>query len=87
MLEDLFDNILIFIQINGHTANKKEWIAEMLSGRFIYNVIKVKKASAEVYGETAVLVGKAAFTVTIGGYKGNFNLLYTEVYTIKNKKW
>ena len=37
-----------------------------------------------MYGNTAVLVGKAAFTVNGGSV---YNLVYTEVYTKKNGKW
>ncbi|PTT11366.1 hypothetical protein DBR27_06195, partial [Flavobacterium sp. HMWF030] len=40
--------------------------------------------SVKVYGDTAVLVGKALFTVN-GGSK--YNLVYTEVYTKKNNQW
>jgi hypothetical protein len=37
-----------------------------------------------VYGDTAVLAGKAYFTVNGGSI---YKLVYTEVYTKKNEKW
>ena len=83
-VEELYDDDLVFIHITGHISNKKEWIGEMRSGRFIYNQINIKEASTKVYGNTAVLVGKAAFVVNGGS---RYNLIYTEVYTRKNDKW
>ena len=84
LVEDLFDDNLVFVHLNGHISNKKEWIGEMRPGKFVYNEINVKEASAKVYGNTAVLVGKAIFTVNGGSV---YKLVYTEVYTKKNDKW
>lgn len=82
--DDLYDDDLVFIHITGHISSKKEWISQMSSGSFVYNQINVKEASAKVYGNTAVLVGKASFVVNGGS---RYNLIYTEVYTKKNDKW
>jgi hypothetical protein len=84
LVEDLFDDSLVFVHINGHISNKKEWIVEMRSGRFVSNQINIKEASAKVYGNTAVLMGKATFVVNRGR---RYNLVYTELYTKKNDKW
>ncbi|SNC65274.1 protein of unknown function [Hymenobacter gelipurpurascens] len=87
LVEDLFDDELVFIHLNGHFSSKKEWIQELRTKRFVYNSIDLKEASAKVYGDTAVLVGRATFKVTMGGSKGTYNLVYTEVYTKKQGKW
>ncbi len=50
----------------------------------MYNKIELKDASAKVYGNTAVLAGKAIFTVNGGSV---YKLVYTEVYTKKNNQW
>jgi hypothetical protein len=84
LVEDLFDDELVFIHITGHTTTKAQWIKELKTGSFVYNKIQVKEASAKVYGNTAVLVGKAYFTVNGGSF---YKLVYTEVYTKKNEKW
>jgi hypothetical protein len=83
-VEDLYDDGLVFVHLNGHISNKKEWISQMRSGSFVYNQINEKEATVKAYGTTAVLVGKASFVVN-GGSK--YNLIYTEVYTKKNEKW
>jgi ketosteroid isomerase-like protein len=84
LVEDLFDDDLVFVHITGHITTKKDWIAQMRSRSFFYNKIELKEHSAKVYGNTAVLVGKAKFTVNGGSI---YNLVYTEVYTTKNDKW
>jgi hypothetical protein len=83
-VEDLYDDSLIFVHLNGHISSKKEWVGEMRSGSFVYDRINIREASAKVYGNTAVLVGKATFVVN-GGSK--YNLAYTEVYTKKSNAW
>jgi ketosteroid isomerase-like protein len=84
LVEDLFDDELVFIHITGHTTTKAEWIKQLKSGSFVYNKIEQKEAAVKVYGDTAVLVGKAYFTVNGGSL---YKLVYTEVYTKKNEKW
>lgn len=84
LLADLFDEELVFIHLTGHTTTKTDWINQLKTGTFIYNKIVQKEASVKVYGNTAVLVGKAAFTVNGGSV---YKLIYTEVYTKKNEQW
>ena len=83
-VQDLYDDSLVFVHLNGHISNKKEWIAQMRTHSFVYNQITVKEATAKVYANTAVLVGKALFIVN-GGSK--YNLVYTEVYTKNDNQW
>jgi Domain of unknown function (DUF4440) len=84
LVENLFDDELVFVHITGHITNKKEWISQLRSKSFVYNTIEPKEVSAKVYGNTAVLVGKAKFTVNGGSV---YHLVYTEVYTNKNNHW
>ncbi|MDI6032977.1 nuclear transport factor 2 family protein [Flavobacterium sp. LB2P84] len=84
LVEDLFDDELVFIHITGHTTSKKEWIGQMKSGSFVYDKIELKEHSSKIYGNTAVLVEKAKFSVNGGSV---YKLVYTEIYTKKNEKW
>jgi ketosteroid isomerase-like protein len=86
-VEDLFDDDLIFVHLNGHVTSKAEWIGQMRSGRFVYKRIQPHAMSARVYGEAAVLFGKATFDVSMGGFAGSFNLVFTEVYVRKAGVW
>lgn len=84
LVENLFDDDLIFVHITGHITSKNEWISQMRSKSFVYNKIELKEHSAKVYGDTAVIVGKAKFTVNGGSV---YHLVYTEVYTKKSNHW
>ena len=84
LIEDLFDDNLVFVHLTGNISTKTDWIHQLRTGSFIYDKIVQKEASAKVYGNTAVLVGKATFTVNGGSV---YKLLYTEVYAQKNGKW
>ncbi|MFV8343640.1 nuclear transport factor 2 family protein [Flavobacterium sp. XS2P39] len=84
LVEDLFDDELVFIHITGQITSKKEWISQMRSRSFVYDKIELKEHAVKLYGSTAVLVGKATFTINGGSV---YKLVYTEVYTTKNEKW
>jgi hypothetical protein len=84
LLADLFDDELVFIHLTGDVTTKVDWISQLKRGTFVYNKIEEKEASARVYGNTAVLVGRAKFTVNGGSV---YHLIYTEVYTKKSNKW
>jgi ketosteroid isomerase-like protein len=86
-VEDIFDDDLIFVHLNGNITSKNEWISQLRSGRFIYNAIEVKEVSAKSYGDAAVLVGKAEYTVTMTGFRSKYRLVYTEVYAKKDGRW
>lgn len=81
---NLFDDELIFVHITGNRTSKTEWIAQLKSRSFAYHKIDPQEHSAKVYGNTAVLVGKAWFTVNGSSI---YKLIYTEVYVKKNSEW
>ena len=84
LLTNLFDDELVFIHITGHVTTKTEWINQLRTRAFVYDKIQQKEANVKVYGDTAVLVGRANFTVNGGSV---YHLIYTEVYTKKNNQW
>jgi len=86
-VEDLFDDELIFVHLTGHVSSKREWIEQMRSGRFLYKRIEPREMTARVYGEAAVLFGKAVFSVQMGGGSGTYDLAFTEVYALKASRW
>lgn len=86
-VNDLFDDDLEFTHITGRVTSKREWIDELRSKRFIYNSIEDKGASVEVAGHRATLIGRAIFNVTMGGFRGRFDIDFTEVYERKGDRW
>jgi hypothetical protein len=86
-VEDLFDDELIFVHLNGHVTTKKAWIAEMRSRRFVYRRIAPREMVARLYDGAGVVFGKARFDVTMNGYSGSYDLAFTEVYVRKQDGW
>jgi len=86
-LEDLFDDGLVFVHLNGNITSRQAWMDELRSGRFRYDRIDHKASFVKSHGSTAVLVGRAAFHVSMGGFKATYNLVYTEVYVNTSGTW
>lgn len=85
LIEDLFDDNLVFVHITGRITTKEDWISQLRTKRFVYNKIEQLEASVKLYAKTAVLVGKANFTVNGGSV---YPLVYTEIYNLKKSgKW
>ncbi len=81
---NLFDDDLFFVHLTGHITSKTEWINQLKAKSFVYTKIDPQEHHATLYGNVAVLVGKAWFTVNGGSI---YKLIYTEVYTKKNNEW
>jgi Domain of unknown function (DUF4440) len=84
-LEDLFDDELVFVHLNGYISSKAEWMGELRTRRFVYERIEPQETSARALSENAgVVVGRGTFTVN-GGLV--FPLVCTEVYTRQGGQW
>jgi len=86
-LEAVFDDDLVFVHLNGNVTSKRAWMDELRSGRFRYERIDHAESSVRSYGTTAVLVGRAAFHVSMGDFKATYKLVYTEVYAKTSNVW
>jgi hypothetical protein len=80
----LFDDELVFVHLNGHITSKPEWMSELRSQRFVYEQIEPHASSVRVFGDAAVVVGRATFVVN-GGMV--FKLVCTEVYARRGEPW
>lgn len=86
-LESILDDRLIFVHSNGWAENRQEFIQDIKSGKLRYQDIQVMEASARIYSNTAILIGKGKFKVLLDGNPLELTLSYTEVYIQKNGKW
>jgi hypothetical protein len=86
-LEAMLDDRLLFIHSNGWTETKEEFIQDIKSGKLRYMDIEVTEATARIYSNAAIVVGKGKFKVLLEGNELVINLYYTEVYVWKNDKW
>ncbi len=86
-LEGVLDARLMFVHSNGWTETKGELIQDIKSGKLRYKNIESRDVVVRVYPQTAILTGKGNFNVILDGSELTFNLAYTEVYVMKDKKW
>jgi hypothetical protein len=77
-IANLFDDGLLFVHITGHITSKAEWIKQLKNKSFVYNKIEPQEHHAQTYGNTAVLVGKAWFTVNGVAFINWFILKFTQ---------
>jgi len=80
-LANLFDEKFVVVSSSGETQSKKQYITRLKSGSFNHNGIEVEENTAMVVNNTAMVIGKGKFTVTVSGNNKLLHLSYTEVFT------
>ncbi|MFV8361406.1 DUF4440 domain-containing protein [Flavobacterium sp. LS1P3] len=86
LLENIFDEKFVVVGGDGSSQNKTQYITLLRSGNFEHNSIDITEQTATVVNNTATVVGKGRFTVTISGNKITLLLSYIEVFTRPNAK-
>ena len=86
-LETVLDDRLIFIHSTGWIQTKQELLTDVKSGKLNYQTIDVSDLEVRVYGTAAIATGTGIFTGTNTGEPFVVNLMFTEVYILKNKIW
>jgi hypothetical protein len=85
-IERIFDDKFVVVGGDGVPSYKKQYMTTLRSGNFVHNAIDIEENVATVVNNTASVIGKAKFTVTIDGKKLTFRLAYIEVFTRKNSR-
>ena len=62
-------------------------IEALETGRLNYQRMDASDVKIRVYGDTAILTGKAKVEVVSGGNPLTFGLIFTDVYTKKEGQW
>ncbi|MEN9980892.1 MAG: hypothetical protein RL542_679 [Bacteroidota bacterium] len=83
-LDTIFHEQFVVFSSNGMNQFKKDYIKRLQSGAFIHNSINVEENKATVTENTAVVIGKGRFAVTVSGNKADLHLDYIEVFTRKD---
>jgi hypothetical protein len=87
LLEELLDESYALEHITGYVQPKREWIADIGSGRMRYHSEQERSTSAEVTGDNAVLVGRSVVDATIRGSRGTWDLQLTTQYERIDGRW
>ena len=83
-LEKVFDDKFVVVNGAGESQTKKQYIETLRGGNFVHNSIEIEENTATVADNTATVVGKGKFTVTVSGNKITLPLSYIEVFTRPN---
>lgn len=87
MLESLTSDDYILINANGQVSDKATTMRDIKTGAIKLTANEVSDMKVRVYGETAVVTGKAGVKGTIGGRELKGPVMFTRVYVKKNGKW
>ena len=83
----LLDDRVKYVHSNGWTQSKAEVLADMASGKLLYQRVTIKEASVRMYGETAIVDGAGTFEGANSGTAFTLVLRYTEVYIRSSGRW
>jgi ketosteroid isomerase-like protein len=87
MLEGLTADDYIFINAYGQLSDKATTMKGIRTGNIKLTSNEVSDLKVRVYGDTAVVTGKANSKGTIGGRELKGPVMFTRVYVKKNGKW
>lgn len=81
---NIFHEQFLVVGSDGTAQTKAQYIARLKSGNFIHDSIDVEDNKITVSDNTAIVIGKGKFNVTVSGKKASLHLSYMEVFTRTN---
>lgn len=87
VLDELLADDYTLTHMTGYEQPKREWLAQIDSGRMRYHSAQPHDTAVEVDGDTAVLVGRDVVDATIWGSRGTWNLQLTTTYQRCGDAW
>ena len=86
-LDKLVHAELLYTHSSGVTDTKPSWIDSMKSGKVKYKSVKCSERKARFFGDVALLTGKAAIEVDIGGQPKSLKLFFLNAWTRTPQGW
>lgn len=77
----------MLINVNGQMSDKAQTMEAIKSGQIKLSQDDLSDLKVRVYGNTAVVTGKADVKGTIAGKDASGQILFTRVYVKKGGKW
>lgn len=75
------------ITMNGQMSSKSQMLDNFKTGKSKVTSNEVSDLNVRVYGDTAVVTGKAEVKGTLGGQDANGTVMFTRVYVKKGGRW
>ena len=86
-LEGLVHDELRYTHSSGVTDGKSSWLDSMRSGRVKYKSAKSTEQKVRIYGDTALITGRAHIEAEIGGQPKTLKLLFLNAWTRTPQGW
>jgi hypothetical protein len=87
VLGELLDDGLEYVHSNGELDSKKSFIDSLTSGRRDYASTVPSIETIRVFGDVAIIRGKAKVTVIDQGTSRDLHIGYTDVWLWKRDRW
>jgi hypothetical protein len=86
-LTNLFDDDLRVVTSRGDVQSKNQYTAILRSNTFSHDSINVEQSKVSLVENTAVVIGRGMFHMTISGNKLHRHLSFMEVFVFRKKTW
>lgn len=87
ILEQLLGDGLVYTHSSGTTDTKTTYIEGVKANKLTYRAIERLQEHIQVYGDTAVVTGRAHLEVLIDGVPRQANLRYIAVWVKASQGW
>jgi hypothetical protein len=86
-LDALVHDELRYTHSSGVTDGKASWLDSMRSGRVKYQSARCSEQKVRIYGETALITGRAQIEAEIAGQPKTLRLLFLNAWTRTPQGW
>jgi ketosteroid isomerase-like protein len=86
-LEEQTSDDYVLISMNGRMSDKSQMLNGFKSGQSKVTSNDLSDLKVRVYGDTAVVTGKADVKGTLGGQDATGQVLFTRIYVKQKQRW
>jgi ketosteroid isomerase-like protein len=87
LLDAMVHEQLLYTHSSGSTDTKPSWLESMKSGRTKYKTVNCSDLKVRVFGDVALITGRAAIEAEIGGQPRSLKLLFLDAWTRTPQGW
>jgi len=86
-LDPMVHDELLYTHSSGVTDHKASWLESMKSGKVKYRSASCSERQVKFFGDVALIRGRAAIEVDIGGQPKSLRLLFLNAWTRTPQGW
>ena len=86
-LEQLVHDQLVYTHSTAAVDNKASWLGSMKSGRVKYKSANVTEQKVRIFGDVALVTGRAEMGAEVGGQAKTLRLRFLDAWTKTPQGW